>query len=310
MNRVEEFVKNHYLTMTQKEMGEALGISASNIEYYIRKNNWYTKKNIFSQEAVQFMKDNYKTMSYKDIAKHLGLSERQVRGKLNYLGFTKLRKFNKHYFHHIDTEIKAYFVGFLFADGWVLFDTEKRMYELGFQLQSGDKYILDKLNDELGGVHKIYHENPTVKNIGGIIAHGGHQDTLRVYSRDIVEDLISLGVTQRKSTKDICPTVPEEYFFDFLRGYIDGDGCYWEFKNHYYMHITCASEKVLLTIQSKLEQYDIHTRVYFECEKKYRLMCINISEMEKLISKLYYDENVFCLTRKREKIESYLGSAV
>lgn len=102
----------------------------------------------------------------------------------------------------------------------------------------------------------------------------------------------------------------KELFFDFLRGYIDGDGCYYSKNGHSYMHITCGSEIVLRYIKGVLNDFNICVNIYKEREHKYRLMCTNIMEMSKLISLLYYDENVFCLTRKKEKIKSYLGSAM
>ena len=67
-------------------------------------------KSIFNEQQINFMKENYLTMSYKEIADILGFTERQVRGKLNNLGFTKLRKINDNYFDTIDTSLKAYFL--------------------------------------------------------------------------------------------------------------------------------------------------------------------------------------------------------
>lgn len=310
MTEIEKYIGEHYLSMTQKEMGRNLGISASSVEYYIRKNKWFTKKNLFSDEAVQYMIDNYQKMEYKDIAKYLNFTERQVRGKLNNLGYTKLRKFNKHYFHEIDSEIKAYFIGFLFADGWVINNSKNRNYEVGMQLQSCDRYILERLNNELGGVHIITHEEPTVRIIEERTANIGHQDVLRIYSKEMVTDLIRIGITTRKTEKDIYPKIPKQFFFDFLRGYIDGDGCYWKTRNNYFLHITCASKTVLEYIQERLLSYGIPTTIYMEKKRKYRLVCSRISTMKKLIPMIYHDNNVFCLSRKKEKVQSYLGSAV
>ena len=55
-------------------------------------------KKIFTDEQEKFMIENYLTMSYKEIGKKLGFTERQIRGRLNNMGYTKVRKINDHYF--------------------------------------------------------------------------------------------------------------------------------------------------------------------------------------------------------------------
>ena len=294
--------------MTQKELAKSLGenITTSDIQYWLRKNNLWKEKYMFSDESIKFMIDNYKTMEYSEIAKHIGLTERQVKGKLNNMGYTKIRKFNENYFHKIDTELKAYFLGFIFADGWVVYNKQKRNYEFGMELQSCDKYILESLNNELGGVHIISHSNPTTRVICGVESNIGHHDTLRVYSKNFVENLISCGVVPNKTYNYKIPKFPMEFFFDFLRGYIDGDGCYHCNKNHIYMSLTCASEDILRWIQSILNKYDISTNIYKEKEYKYRLTCTNYDGMNSLINFMYHDNCTLYLTRKYDKIKPLL----
>lgn len=115
-----------------------------------------------------FIRENYMFMTQKEIAEYLGFTERQVRGKLNNMGYTKPRDFDKHYFHNIDSDLKAYFLGFIFADGYIVCRPETKNYEFAVQLQSEDKYVLEAINKELGGVHKISHKNPKDKIINGV----------------------------------------------------------------------------------------------------------------------------------------------
>lgn len=108
---MEQFIRDNYMTMTQKELAKSLGenVTASDIQSWLRKNNLWKEKYMFSDEIIEFMIDNYQTMKYSEIAKHVGLTEKQVKGKLNNMGYTKIRKFNSDYFHNIDSELKAYF---------------------------------------------------------------------------------------------------------------------------------------------------------------------------------------------------------
>lgn len=305
---MEQFIRDNYMTMTQKELAKALGdnVTASNIQHWLRKNNLWKEKYMFSDEIIKFMIDNYKTMKYSEIAKHVGLTERQVRGKLNNMGYTKIREFDKSYFHDIDSELKAYFLGFIFADGWVVHNIQRANYEFGMELQSNDKYILKSLNDELGGVHTISHSYPTTRVIDGVLANIGHHDTLRVYSKELVEDLINCGIVPNKTYNYEIPKFPMEYFFDFLRGYIDGDGCYSCSKGHIYMSLTCASEEVLRWIQSILSIYSISTNIYKEKEFKYKLSCTDSNSMIDLVNLMYHNNHTLCLTRKYNKIKPLL----
>ena len=163
---------------------------------------------------------------------------------------------------------------------------------------------------KLGNKNVISHLDPRTNYICGQEVHRNHIDSLRVYNKKLVSDLISHGIETNKTLKDVYPIVPEHLFFDFLRGYIDGDGCYYKDNNMTYMHITCASQVPLKYIQSKLMEYGIETRIYCENERKYRLMCINRAEMTKLVNHLYYSDNILFLTRKYEKIKHYLSLAI
>lgn len=313
----KEYMKNNYLTMTNKELADHFDnrdITNYKVARWLNKNNYCRSKKpkcIFSDNDIKFIKENYLNMTYKEMGNILGFTSHQIQGKVNHLGLRKNRKINTDYFNEIDTPIKSYFLGYLFADGWVVYKPEVFNYELGIMLQINDEYILKKLNKELGNQNVISYrdaKNITMKN--GQIIHSGKQCCLRVYSKNIVEQLISHGVVTNKSEKEIYPVVDDELFFDWLRGYIDGDGCFWEMQNNYYMHITCATDKVLYYIKDKLEDYNIHTRVYKENDKKYRLMCIDVESMKILTNKLYYDENVFCLQRKYERVKYYKGFAI
>ena len=266
-------------------------------------------KSIFTEEHHKFMIENYLTMSYKEIGEKLGFTERQIRGHLNNMGYRKNRKINDHYFDNIDTSLKAYLIGFIYADGYVCYNEKTRNYEFGMELQSGDRYVLEKINDELGGKNIIYHSNPHVSNILDLEVNTGRTDILRVYSKNLVVGLEKNGIVTNKTKKDDYPIVNDDFFFDFLRGYIDGDGCFYKYKNGTYMHITCATLKPLMYIQSKLKQYDIETRIYTENKNKHRLMCVNSIEMNKLVNHLYYEDGLFCLQRKYEKIAHLLGFA-
>lgn len=267
------------------------------------------KKINFTKLDDDYIINNYKDISYKNIALKLGYSKRQIEYRIKQLGLKKKREINHNYFNNIDTSIKAYFVGYIYADGWIQYDENRHNYELAMQLQVRDKYVLDRLNYELGDTSYLIYIPPKNSIIRGEVVKSGESYKLRIFSKQIVSDLMNHGICLNKSHCDIFPQIPKQFFFDFLRGYIDGDGCYWKSKNNTYLHITCASEKSLSKLKEILSTYNIATQIYKERDNKFRLMCTNINDMKLLVDYLYYSDDLFYLQRKFEKIKHYLGFA-
>lgn len=304
---IEKYLIDNYKIKTQQQLSDETGIKKNSIAQWLKTHELYKKKNMFSESDISYMKKHYIDMSYLEIANRLGFTERQIRGKINNMGLKKIRDFNSDYFHVIDTDLKAYFLGFIFADGWVCYNTDNRYYEFGMDLRCEDRYILEILNEELGGVHKIYHLKPCQRVIDGNLANIGHIYRLRVYSKELVFDLMNHGVETNKTLKKTYPVVADNLFFDYLRGYIDGDGCYYN--NGYgnnILHITCGTQEPLIYLKEKLKQFEINTTLYKEKDRKYRLLCTNTNDMNRLVHFLYHNGFSLCLDRKYNKIKSYL----
>lgn len=316
-NEQKDFILNNYELLNSYEICKVLNIKPYQLNYFLRQNNLSKKEKRdsstwakFTEQDIQYIKDNYLNMTYSEIGKVLGFTERQIRGKINNMHLPKNRKINNTYFNDIDTPLKAYYLGFIYADGWICANDNPKNYEFGMELQSQDRYILEKLNDELGGKNIIYHSDPKEAMIGDKIIHKNHSDYIRIYSKPLVLGLKKNGIETNKSKKDTFPIVPERLFFDFLRGYIDGDGCYYTNKKvNTYMHITCATIPPLNYIHDILLKFNIKTTIYTEHENKHRLMCTDYNSMKLLVNHLYYKDDLFYLKRKYEKIKHLLGLA-
>lgn len=269
-------------------------------------------KKIFTDEQVQFIKDNYDKMEYKQIAEHLGgFTERQVRGKINGLGLSKLRKFNDTYFSEINSPDKAYWLGFLYADGWVVNNPKNRNYELGVELQKDDSYILDSFAKILGGVHSVtYHHN--YKCFNGY-TYETDSARLRIYSKQIVEDLISHGIVENKTYSNEYP-ICDIFVSDFIRGYLDGDGCIYIEKRKsgqcVFVSFTCSNDSFLKYIDQKIhEELNISGSIYKEKDRKYRLVFFRHSDTKTLLDWIYKNPNASMLKRKYEKYSLAYGLA-
>jgi hypothetical protein len=141
----------------------------------------------------------YKNKGWISFRHWLGLSRTS--------GTSKKYYFNEDFFKTWSHDM-AYILGFWFADGCI-----KGGNRFTISQHKDDRYLLEKILISMESNYKI----SIYKNMA----------TLNICSRDIVEDIKSLGGTERKSLCCKMPFVPSEYLPDFVRGLWDGDGTIW-----------------------------------------------------------------------------------
>lgn len=125
--------------------------------------------------------------------------------------------FDKTFFKKIDTEQKAYFLGLLYADGYI----HSKPYYVGISLKYDDIDILEKFKESILSNNLIKH----------IISNGFKQVYLQFSSIELVKDLINQGCIQNKSKVLKFPlNIKDELIHHFIRGYFDGDGSVWQGK--------------------------------------------------------------------------------
>lgn len=122
---------------------------------------------------------------------------------------------NPRYFQTIDSHEKAYFVGFIAADGCIVDTHEGRGDRFVMNIHEKDRVVVDRLKEVLQLEHPIYE-----------IADKD-QVTIAFTSQELCDDLRLYGMGYRKSLVlgNLFPLVPEEFRDSFALGYNDGDGC-------------------------------------------------------------------------------------
>lgn len=118
-------------------------------------------------------------------------------------------------FKNIDSEEKAYWLGFLYADGSV--SSQNNNIELA--LAEKDYEHLVKFSSFMGIKKDKIKKRVNKKNF---ISY-----RVIITNKDLKQDLIDKGCTPRKSLTLLFPSeekVPKHLLKHFVRGYIDGDG--------------------------------------------------------------------------------------
>ncbi len=117
------------------------------------------------------------------------------------------------FFDTIDTEAKAYWLGFIMADGCV---TDRNRMKVA--IAASDVGHVEKLRTALRSNHPIR----ITHSEGGFSPHDSAEFSIR--SDALVAGLAAHGVSERKSLTATPPTLPPDMTRHFWRGMVDGDG--------------------------------------------------------------------------------------
>lgn len=176
------------------------------------------------------------------------------------------------------------------------------------ELNAADRYILELLNRDLGGQCAIAHYEKE-KVIGTYSFHTS-SDAIRVYSKVLCQGLMKNGICPQKTVAAEYPT-PTAYVRDFVRGYLDGDGCiYISPKNHCIVSFTCANGEFLRELDRVIcKEIGFNGSIYTENDRKYRLMYYRAQDVKSLLDWIYLGCGCYKLLRKYEKYQSFYGLA-
>jgi intein-encoded DNA endonuclease-like protein len=125
--------------------------------------------------------------------------------------------------------------------------------------------------------------------------------------------LINIGLSPNKSKTLGILKIPNRYFFDFLRGYFDGDGTFyfywdkrWQSSFMFYTEFISASrENINWLRDTLLKKLKIKGHVT-QYRKTYRLKYAK-KESLVLLQRMYYQNNGIYLKRKYFKIQRALS---
>ena len=128
---------------------------------------------------------------------------------------------NDDYFENIDTENKSYWLGFLFADGYVR--NRGNSFNIELTLSSKDREHLIKFKNDIESNCEIKDSCIRRTYKGKQVEY--YSSGLMISSSKMFEDLNRHGCVQRKSLILEPPkNIPINLISHFIRGYFDGDG--------------------------------------------------------------------------------------
>lgn len=131
--------------------------------------------------------------------------------------------YNTDFFKQIDTEEKAYWLGFIAADGYL----NKRGNTLGICLDISDKQHLEKFKTSISYTGQVFTRSSQYSKEHRVT----EKAVIEIYSRELSTDVGKFGLDYQKSkTLSTLTGIPKELMHHFIRGVFDGDGCFFHQK--------------------------------------------------------------------------------
>ena len=257
------------------------------------------KKIIFSIDEITKIIELYENNhSLKNIGENFNVSRNVIKRVLEENNIKLRKKTTKHrsntsIFHTIDTSEKAYWLGFLAADGINYRRKDNAM--VGLNLHSKDREQLEKFKNFC---------NSDAKIIDFVTSEGFSNNTpmsrIFIYSIEMSDDLTNHGVPPRKSLILKPPNIDEQFYLPYICGYFDGDGSISKTSQYNNYTISFQGTKEILEwineqlgIANHLEQRQNNNK------NSYYIRCGGTNKPYFILNKLYNSCNVH-LDRKYE----------
>lgn len=248
---------------------------------------------------INFLKQNITKLTYKQMGSIIKRSSSSIQSKIRYLPIhAKIKKYeiNSNFFKKWTPEM-AYILGLIGADGNICHSGRSHVLHLACD----DRDIIEKIKPILsynGPVHQKMRNN-------GKISY-----SIRICDQIIFNDLLKLGVTERKSLTFTPPKMHKKLIRHFIRGYFDGDGSVYlnnrPFKSKLGVAIYSASRPMIDFLYQRLKSllknsYNGTIRMSLSHQKT-PYYCIGFGQKSssKFFTYMYKDANLY-IDRKYKK---------
>lgn len=241
------------------------------------------------ENGASIQEMNKKTLiplSQATISEFLKYNQRDIKQGEDY---ARLYTVNKNFFSVIDTEEKAYWLGFIMGDGCVHGDDNRENWTLSVGLKRKDEHHLVKLLNSLQATNKISRY---------LVNNQYPTSSISISNTKLCKDLESLGVVRRKSLVATFPTkVPIELRLHFIRGLFDADGSIPKSSGKVVGFSICGTPLLMASI---LEMLDINNKYLYirkDLNNFGEIRCNKRTEAIRVLSELYNNATIY-LPRK------------
>lgn len=319
-NQLEEIKRLNKEGWSTKQIYEQMGITKSQAYKAIRRMGLKSNCNrTMTPDSIKIIKEKYLEGETIEEITDKYFKDKYCSGEINMvlrkLGITRPNgiqaKINHDYFENIDSEHKAYWLGFIYADGSITkkaYEKGSYTYRLRMELMFEDKYILEQMALDLESDLKpkeYYNDTSSFEGYN----KPKHTAYIMFSSKKMGEDLVKLGVVPNKTLiLKSLPSIPDNLMKHFIRGYFDGDGSVYLTKDNTIKTAFYGTHDFINSIQDFLiKELDlIKKKITDQKEANVSFVGMAKQESEKLYHYMYDEATIF-LNRKYEKYNKYFN---
>lgn len=298
-DQIKQIIDLYKTGVLQKDIATMFNSSKSTIGRILREHGITSKVTLSENDISDIVYQYNNGFNIDEIAKMHNVGGERVSKILKYNNvkirtanvYNRKYTLNEQYFDVVDTQEKAYILGLLFADGYI----SESNNCISISLKEDDVDVLLKINEEIKSNRPLSYLRYNDKN-----KNWSNQYKLSINSAYMVNSLRKLGLFQNKSMQIEFPLwLQDEYYFHFLRGYIDGDGCIMKTEKR----LTIISTESFCNSISQylLEKLNVHCSISL-CHKNKEVATRDLrisgaKQVKTVLDKVYEDANIY-LDRK------------
>ena len=260
-------------------------------------------KRIIKEKMIEIINQYESGLSTCKIAEltgysHVGILKALKRNDITIRDMSHARQiysFNESYFDIINTEEKAYWLGFICADGYL--DYDRKAFQL--MLSSKDKNQLNKFLKSIGSNHPIrdYENNGCGAS--------------RVYIRNILLfQSLSKFINRNKTYSLRFPNLDTKLIRHFIRGYFDGDGYVYSKKGYQKFSITSNKHFNIALKNILIESLGLkNNKDSIRHKENPNIITITFNGLNN-IKKIYfylYNNSRICMERKKNEFKKAIN---
>ena len=244
----------------------------------------------FSQEQIEDILNKYQNnWSQQKIADFYQVSRPVIKrilkvqnDKIIIRDKTSKYQYQQDIFEIIDTTEKAYWLGFLAADG------------CNYQREHNASIILNVHQKDMEHLNKFKQFCNTNTEIKSYIGYEGFSNQtpmckIVLNSKKISNDLIDKGIIPNKSLILQPPNISEQFYKPFILGYFDGDGSISKTSQYNNYSISIQGTKEILTWICQVLNWDanLEKRDINSTHNSYYIRCGGTNKPYQILNQLY-----------------------
>lgn len=300
-NQIEKLIKDYQIYQNLQVIAKKYHQTTTKISQILKAHNIevvnpYVIPKIKKEFWPNIAKTYQNGKSVIQISKQYNVSPHAIarilrRQKVKIVNWQNFPRMDESVFEKIDNEEKAYWLGFIYADGYI------SKGEFGIGLSIKDESHLLKFKQFINYTGNLRYRQDTNSCI------------LAFRNKKIISDLKKLGVLERKSKTSKFPNieqVPQKYLRHFIRGFIDGNGSIFYNQNGLARLSIVGTFSMLDGIISTLnfKRNKISKANKFGCNEVNQISWLGEYVLDYL--KLLYNDSTISLDRKHAKINEII----